>query len=80
MRLYVTDDDGAAVPTGGLGELRIGGPPLARGYLGAPSLTAQSFVPDPAAVDGDVRERLEAFRRVRDALEVILGEFVAAHR
>ena len=37
-------------------------------------------VPDPAAVDGDVRERLEAFRRVRDALEVILGEFVAAHR
>ncbi|WP_268895290.1 non-ribosomal peptide synthetase [Goekera deserti] len=52
VRLYVTDDDATTVPTGVLGELRIGGPLLARGYLGEPAMTAQVFVPDPAALDG----------------------------
>ena len=34
-------------------------------------------VPDPAAVEGDRTTRLEAFRRVRDALRVSLAEFAA---
>jgi arsenate reductase len=36
--------------------------------------------PDPAAAEGDLDARLEAFRRVRDALEDTLTEFVHARR
>jgi arsenate reductase len=32
-------------------------------------------LPDPAAVDGTEEERLEAFRRARDALAARIGEF-----
>ncbi|HZF13330.1 MAG TPA: amino acid adenylation domain-containing protein [Thermoanaerobaculia bacterium] len=46
-RLHVVDRRGRPVPVGATGELRIGGPGLARGYLGGPEKTAWSFVPDP---------------------------------
>jgi amino acid adenylation domain-containing protein len=43
----VLDARGRRVPDGEEGELCLGGPLLARGYLGRPETTAERFVPDP---------------------------------
>ncbi|MFX0592795.1 amino acid adenylation domain-containing protein [Melissospora conviva] len=46
-RLHVLDDHGRQSGIGVPGELHLGGPGLARGYLGRPDLTAERFVPSP---------------------------------
>ncbi|MFV8131496.1 amino acid adenylation domain-containing protein [Streptomyces syringium] len=46
---HVLDAHGAPVPAGTRGELWLGGPRIARGYLGRPDLTAERFVDHPAA-------------------------------
>ncbi|MFJ3170975.1 amino acid adenylation domain-containing protein [Streptomyces roseus] len=51
-RVYVVDAHDELVTAGEPGELLIGGPELARGYLGRPALTAAAFVPDPFGGDG----------------------------
>jgi amino acid adenylation domain-containing protein len=46
-RVHVLDAEGREVPDGEPGELCVGGPALAHGYLRRPRLTAERFVPDP---------------------------------
>ena len=48
-RAYVMDELLRPVPRGEVGELMVGGPGLANGYLDRPGLTADRFVPDPFA-------------------------------
>ncbi|WP_410655434.1 amino acid adenylation domain-containing protein [Amycolatopsis sp. lyj-112] len=42
-RVFVLDEDGNLVPPGAAGELCVGGPALADGYLDAPDETARAF-------------------------------------
>ncbi|MFJ9648673.1 amino acid adenylation domain-containing protein [Streptomyces sp. NPDC101206] len=53
--LYLLDRYGSRVPRGSRGELFIGGLGVTRGYLNRPELTAERFVHDPFADDGDAR-------------------------
>jgi amino acid adenylation domain-containing protein len=46
-RAYVLDEYGEPLPIGLTGELWIGGPGVAPGYLGRPELTAERFRSDP---------------------------------
>ena len=51
--LLVVDSELRPLPVGETGELCIFGPGVAVGYLGQPELTAQRFVANPLAIDGD---------------------------
>ncbi|HEX4961859.1 MAG TPA: non-ribosomal peptide synthase/polyketide synthase [Thermoanaerobaculia bacterium] len=47
LRVHLLDRSLQPVPPGAVGELWVGGPSLARGYLGDPGRTAERFLPDP---------------------------------
>jgi amino acid adenylation domain-containing protein/thioester reductase-like protein len=51
-RIMVLDGQLNPVPPETSGEVYIGGPGVARGYLGRPGLTAERFLPDPAGPPG----------------------------
>jgi amino acid adenylation domain-containing protein/non-ribosomal peptide synthase protein (TIGR01720 family) len=53
--LHILDGGLRQVPVGVAGELWLGGPGLARGYLGRPELSAERFVPDPYAAEPGAR-------------------------
>ncbi|MEU5773101.1 MupA/Atu3671 family FMN-dependent luciferase-like monooxygenase [Streptomyces venezuelae] len=52
VTLRVLGADGREVPAGEVGELYVGGPGVATGYLGRPELTAERFVRDPHGTGG----------------------------
>ncbi|MDB6056410.1 MAG: hypothetical protein JWO95_254, partial [Verrucomicrobiales bacterium] len=54
--LYILDKTMQPIPVGIAGELYIGGPGLALGYLNSPESTTQRFVPNPFS--NDPRSRL----------------------
>ncbi|MGO4705247.1 Pls/PosA family non-ribosomal peptide synthetase [Microvirga sp. 2MCAF38] len=49
---YVVDEALTLVPPGVQGELLIGGPGIALGYLGQPDLTSEKFIANPFETDG----------------------------
>ena len=68
VRAQVVDRDLRPVPTGGIGELVLGGVGVARGYLARPGLTAERFVPDP--LSGEPGSRLY---RTGDLVQLLPG-------
>src|SRR5262249_46214469 len=55
LQVYVLDRHLQPVPIGVRGEMYVGGDGLARGYLGAPQLSAQRFVVNPFREHGGAR-------------------------
>jgi amino acid adenylation domain-containing protein len=54
-QVYILDAQRALVPVGVVGEIYVGGAPLASGYLNLPELTAQRFLEDPFSGEAGAR-------------------------
>ncbi|MDY7077386.1 MAG: amino acid adenylation domain-containing protein [Chloroflexota bacterium] len=54
-RVYLLDRNLQPVPVGVPGELCIGGTGVAQGYLNRPTLTAETFIPDPFSSEPGAR-------------------------
>ena len=74
-RVYILDDDLRPVSTGDVGELCAAGLGVARGYLNAPELTAEKFIPDPflESENGRLYRTGDLARRQDDGTVEFLG-------
>lgn len=73
-RIRILDHDGRPVPVGEVGELFIGGPVLANGYLGQADLTAERFITDPVDASAGIVYRTGDLARWReDGAIIFLG-------
>jgi amino acid adenylation domain-containing protein len=50
--VYVLNAKGEPAPIGCPGEIHLGGPQVARGYVNRPELTREKFIPDPFRTGG----------------------------
>ncbi|AKJ29466.1 non-ribosomal peptide synthetase [Caldimonas brevitalea] len=74
LRLHVVNDALQLQPPGVIGELAIAGAGVGRGYLGAPALTAERFVPDPYGPPGSRLYRSgDLARQAPDAVLSFVG-------
>jgi amino acid adenylation domain-containing protein len=73
MILRIVDDCGAPAQAGKAGELLIGGPGVANGYLGLPAVTAERFVRLNGEGDGRFYRSGDLCRRREDGVLEYLG-------
>jgi amino acid adenylation domain-containing protein len=74
-RVYVLDSALGLCPCGIPGELYIGGDGVARGYVNAPDLTAERFIPDPfgSAAGGRLYRTGDIVRQRADGVIEFIG-------
>ena len=65
VSVYILNDDRKALPAGSPGEIYIGGPCVAEGYLD-PKLTSSMFVPNPFATPEEVAQGWNVMYRTGD--------------
>jgi amino acid adenylation domain-containing protein len=73
QQAYVLDRHLNPVPVGVPGELHMGGAGVTRGYLNAPDLTAQRFIPDPFRPGGRLYKTGDLVKRLPGGDIVFLG-------
>jgi len=71
--IYILDEAGRAQPIGVPGEISIGGPQVARGYVGRPEQTAECFVSNPFRSGGRLYHTGDLGRYRRDGRIEYLG-------
>ncbi|EHS59970.1 non-ribosomal peptide synthase/polyketide synthase [Paenibacillus sp. Aloe-11] len=62
--IHILDDQLCLVPLGVEGEMYIAGDGVARGYLNRPELTAEKFIRDPFAAEGNMYRTGDLARRL----------------
>jgi amino acid adenylation domain-containing protein len=73
VQVYLLDEQLRPVPDGQPGELFVGGPGVARGYLNQPELTGQKFISSPFAAGGRLYRTGDLLRRWPDGSLEFVG-------